>query len=164
MDIAAGILRANILIVDDQDSNVALLRYMLEDAGYCKVSSTTDPREVVELHRTNRYDAILLDLNMPYLSGFEVMDELKIIEADGYIPVLVLTAQPNLKLQALQAGAKDFISKPFDQIEVLTRIQNMLEIRLLHKGLRRNNETLELQVEQKNLWLANSRRENRIPK
>ena len=80
-----------------------------------------DPREVCELHRQNRYDLILLDLQMPGMDGFEVMEGLKEIETDGYLPVLVITAAPGHKLRALQAGAKDFISKPFDMAEVLAR-------------------------------------------
>ena len=88
--------------------------------------------EVCELHRKNRYDLILLDLQMPGMDGFQVMEGLKEIETDGYLPVLVITAQPGHKLRALQAGAKDFVSKPFDALEVLTRVHNMLEVRLLH--------------------------------
>lgn len=148
MSIATDILKSEILIVDDQEANVKLLEYMLADAGYTSVSSTMDPHQVIDLYKQNHYDVILLDLNMPKMNGFQVMEQLKSIETEGYIPVLVLTADPDLKLRALQAGAKDFISKPFDQTEVLTRIHNMLEIRLLHKNLRLHNETLELKVEE----------------
>ena len=93
------------------------------------------PREVCELHLKNRYDLILLDLQMPGMDGFQVMEGLKEIEPDGYLPVLVITAQPGHKLRALQAGAKDFVSKPFELAEVLARVHNMLEVRLLHKEL-----------------------------
>src|SRR5208282_331695 len=82
--------------------------------------------------RQNRYSLILLDLQMPDMDGFQVMEELKKIETDGYLPVLVITAQPDHKLRALKAGAKDFVSKPFDLAEVLMRVRNMLEVRLLH--------------------------------
>jgi len=129
---SADILKAGILIVDDQEANVAVLEQMLHGAGYVAVAATRNPRAVRELHRQNRYDLILLDLQMPGLDGFQVMEGLKEIETDGYLPVLVLTAQPDLKLRALKAGAKDFVSKPFDLAEVLVRVRNMLEVRLLH--------------------------------
>ncbi len=131
------ILRARILIVDDQDANVSLLEQTLHDAGYVSITSTMDPREVCELHRKNRYDLILLDLRMPGMDGFQVMENLKEIETDGYLPVLVITALPGHKLRALKAGAKDFVSKPFDLGEVLIRVYNMLEIRLLHLETKR---------------------------
>ena len=115
---ASDILNASVLIVDDQESNVLLLEKMLRDAGYARIASTMDPHEVCELYRKNRYDLILLDLQMPGMDGFQVMEGLKAIETDSYLPVLVITAQPGHKLRALQAGAKDFISKPFDVIEV----------------------------------------------
>jgi CheY-like chemotaxis protein len=137
---ASDILNAKVLIVDDQEANVLLLEQMLREAGYACVTSTMDPRAVVGLHRDNRYDLILLDLQMPGLDGFQVMAGLKTIEPDGYLPVLVITAQPAHKLQALQAGAKDFVSKPFDVLEVKTRIHNMLEVRLLYKRLEQTVE------------------------
>ena len=110
------ILNASILIVDDQEANVSLLEQMLREAGYSSVASTVDPQAVCALHRQNRYDLILLDLQMPGMDGFQVMEALKTNDAQGYLPVLVLTAQPGHKLRALQAGARDFISKPFDMV------------------------------------------------
>jgi adenylate cyclase len=95
------------------------------------------------LHEKNRYDLILLDLQMPGMDGFQVMEELKQIEKDGYLPVLVITAQPDHKLRALRAGAKDFVSKPFDVAEVLMRVRNMLEVRLLHVEIQRKNDELK---------------------
>ena len=132
---AEDILAARILVVDDQSANVLLLTRMLEEAGYRNVTATMNPLEVCALHRKNRYDLILLDLQMPGMDGFQVMEGLKTNEADGYLPVIVLTAQPGHKLRALQAGAKDFISKPFDLVEVKTRIHNMIEVRLLYRQL-----------------------------
>jgi PAS domain S-box-containing protein len=129
---SSDILKASILIVDDQEANVSLLKQMLCGAGYVSIASTRDPHEVCELQRKNRYSLILLDLQMPGLDGFQVMEGLKAIETDGYLPVLVVTAQPLHKLRALKAGAKDFVSKPFDLAEVLMRVHNMLEVRLLH--------------------------------
>src|SRR5882724_1106159 len=104
---SSDVHNAKILIVDDREANVQLLDRMLRRAGYTSVASTTDPREVCDLHRLGRYDLILLDLQMPGMDGFEVMEGLKEIEKGGYLPVLVITAQPAHKLRALQAGAKD---------------------------------------------------------
>jgi adenylate cyclase len=137
------ILKAKILIVDDKQANVLLLERMLGGAGYVGVASTLDPYAVCELHAKNCYDLIVLDLQMPGMDGFQVMEGLKQIEKDGYLPVLVITAQPGHKLRALQSGAKDFISKPFDVAEVLTRVHNMLEVRLLHVAIRRKNDELK---------------------
>jgi len=153
---APDIFNASILIVDDQESNVALLEQLLSDTGYTRVASTMKPQEVCALHRRNRYDLILLDLQMPVMDGFQVMEGLKTNDADGYLPVIVLTAQPGHKLRALQAGAKDFISKPFDLIEVKTRIHNMLEVRLLYKMLESYSKTLELTVRERTAELRES--------
>lgn len=131
------ILQGKILIVDDQEANVALLEQMLHGAGYTCVSSTMDSTQVCELHLIHHYDLILLDLQMPGMDGFQVMENLKEIEKEGYLPVLVITAQPDHKLRALKAGAKDFISKPLDLAEVLLRVRNMLEVRLLHMETKR---------------------------
>ncbi|ELX12221.1 two-component response regulator protein [Janthinobacterium sp. HH01] len=140
------ILHAEILIVDDQEANVMLLEQMLANAGYTRVTSTMDPFAVCDLHQKNHYDLILLDLQMPGMDGFAVLEALKDIEPDGYVPVLVVTAQPNHKLRALQAGAKDFVGKPFELVEVETRIRNLLEVRLLHRKLQRYNQQLEYTV------------------
>jgi len=143
---SSDIRNARILIVDDRKPNVRLLEQMLSGAGYASVASTMDPHEVCELHRKNRYHLILLDLLMPGMDGFQVMEGLKGIEIDGYLPVLVITAQPGHKLRALKAGAKDFISKPINLAEVLTRVYNMLEVRLLHIETKNNGKVLEQTV------------------
>jgi CheY-like chemotaxis protein len=145
----ADILRGRILIVDDLAANVRLLTQMLGSAGYVNVDSTMDPREVCALHRQNHYDLILLDLLMPAMDGFAVLEALKEIESDGYVPVLVITAQPGHKLRALQAGAKDFISKPIDLVEAQARIHNMLEVRLLYRQIERYNLVLEQTVKER---------------
>ncbi|MDB5728687.1 MAG: putative sensor protein [Noviherbaspirillum sp.] len=150
------ILNARILIVDDQDANVKLLEQMLRNAGYLNFTSTRDPRTVCTLHAEHRYDLILLDLQMPEVDGFQVMEGLKQIETGGYLPVLVITAQPAHKLRALQAGAKDFVSKPFDLVEVRTRIYNMLEVRLLYRKLDNYNKTLEQAVQDRTTELRES--------
>lgn len=142
----SDILGARILIVDDLEANVLLLEQMLRGAGYTCVMSTTDPRVVSELHRKSRYDLILLDLQMPSLDGFQVMDALKEVEPESYLPVIVITAQSDHKLRALQAGAKDFVSKPFDLAEVLMRVHNMLEVRLLHRESLKYGKALEQKV------------------
>jgi adenylate cyclase len=128
----SDLLNAKLLIVDDQVANVMLLERMLKGAGYNSITSTQKPTEVCELHHQNNYDLILLDLQMPIMSGFQVMEGLSKIETGGYIPVLVITAQPEEKLRALKAGARDFVSKPFDLAEVLARVKNLLEVRLLN--------------------------------
>jgi CheY-like chemotaxis protein len=145
----SDILNARILIVDDQAANVSLLEQVLADARYTRVTSTVDPRQAVPLHRQNQYDLILLDLQMPGLDGFEVMEHLKSDDAGGYLPVLVITAQPGHKLRALQAGARDFISKPFDLVEAKARIRNMVELRLLYKRLESHNQLLEQAVQER---------------
>jgi serine phosphatase RsbU (regulator of sigma subunit) len=139
----ADILNARILVVDDQEANVFLLESMLRMAGYACVESTTNPKEVCDLHRKNRYSLILLDLQMPGMDGFQVMEGLKEIEEEGYLPVLVLTAQPVHKLRALEAGAKDFVSKPFDLAELRARVRNILEVRLLHLEAKNHGKVLE---------------------
>jgi len=146
MTLEAQILAANILIVDDQPANVRLLSRLLTEAGYSQVASTMNPAEVCALHRRNGYDLILLDLQMPVMDGFAVMEGLQTGGFESYVPVVVLTAEPGHKLRALQAGAKDFISKPFDLIEVKTRIRNMLEVRMLYRNLERQNKLLEQAV------------------
>jgi serine phosphatase RsbU (regulator of sigma subunit) len=140
---SADILNAKILVVDDQPANVLLLEGMLRVAGYTCVQSTTDPNQVSELYRQNRYGLILLDLQMPGMDGFQVMEGLKEIEGDGYLPVLVITAQPGHKLRALEAGAKDFVGKPFDMAELRARVHNILEVRLLHLEMKNCNRALE---------------------
>ena len=143
---SSDILNSKILIVDDQEANVRLLERILRGAGYVSVASTMDPRQVSELHRQNRYDLILLDLQMPGMDGFQVMEGLKEIETEGYLPVLVITAEPGHKMRALQAGAKDFISKPLDLAEVRARAYNMLEVRLLHMKTKNYSKLLEQTV------------------
>lgn len=150
------LLQARILVVDDQVANVRLLEQMLAAAGYRAVSSTMDPTAVCALHREHRYDLILLDLLMPGMDGFAVLEELKSVEPDGYVPVLVITAEPAHKLRALQAGAKDFVAKPLDLVEVKTRIQNLLEVRLLHRALADQNRRLEQTVQERTAELRAS--------
>src|ERR1051326_8422707 len=145
---SADILNARILVVDDKEANVRLIEGMLRVAGYTSIESTTDPNEVCELHRKSRYSFVLLDRQMPGMDGFQVMEGLKEIEEDGYLPVLVITAQPDHKLRALQAGAKDFVNKPFDMAELRARVHNILEVRLLHIEAKRSNGELRRAVDE----------------
>ena len=154
--VESDILNATILIVDDQQANITLLEQMLYQARYTSVSSTMNPREVAALHRRNRYDLIVLDLQMPGMDGFQVMQELKTDDHDSYLPVLVITAQPEHKLRALNMGAKDFVSKPFDLLEVRTRIHNLVEVRLLYKWLAVYNADLEISVQERTAQLQAS--------
>jgi adenylate cyclase len=143
---SSDILHSKILIVDDQEAKVILLERMLHGVGYDSVSSTIYPSDVCELHRKNRYDLILLDLLMPDMDGFEVMEGLKKIEPDAPLPVIVITAHPDHKLHAFQAGARDFISKPFELADVLARVHNMLEVRLLYVETKNHIKALEQKV------------------
>jgi serine phosphatase RsbU (regulator of sigma subunit) len=152
------ILNAGILVVDDKEDNVRLLEGLLRVAGYTSVHSTSEPSRVCELYRRNHYNLILLDLHMPGMDGFQVMEGLKEIEEGGYLPVLVITAQPAHKLRALEAGAKDFVGKPFDQAELRARVHNILEVRLLHLESKNCAKVLEETVRE----LEASREEIRL--
>ena len=136
----ADILSAAILIVDDQEPNLILLERTLRGYGYSAIASTTNPLKVCELHYAHRFDLILLDIKMPGMDGFEVMAKLHEITNVDFPPVLVITAEPGHKERALLAGAKDFIGKPFELIEVLTRVHNMLEARLLQKEIQEHKD------------------------
>ncbi|MBI3693348.1 MAG: response regulator [Acidobacteria bacterium] len=143
---------ARILMVDDQEANVLLLKRILKGAGYNNLASTQDPREAAKLYREYHPDLVLLDLHMPHLSGFTVMEQLGSSTAqDDYVPILVLTADilPEVKQKALSAGAKDFLTKPFDVTEVLLRIRNMLETRWLYRQLQGQNHTLEDRIRER---------------
>ena len=136
---------ATILIVDDQMTNVMLLENILQAAGYTNVHSTTDSTEVTRMYHELKPDLILLDIRMPELDGFQVMGQMKIINKHPYLAILVLTSEEErkIRLQALESGAKDFLNKPFDKVEVLMRIRNLLEVTLMHKEIQRQKETLE---------------------
>ena len=155
----ARILAASILVVDDQMASVTLLDRTLRGAGYTNITTTCDPRTVAELHRANRYDLILLDLQMPEMDGFAVMRALTSLEVDDYLSVLAVTASTEQRVRALQSGAKDFVSKPFNLAEILTRVHNLLEVRLLHEMSRAHVQALELLARQDALTGLANRRE-----
>jgi diguanylate cyclase (GGDEF)-like protein/PAS domain S-box-containing protein len=153
----AEIRRARILVVDDQQVNVQLLEYLLKTTGYENVVGTTDPRQVVALHLKHRFDLVILDLHMPGMDGFEVMEALRPLEPGSWLPVLVVTAEPDKKLAALEAGARDFIGKPFDTVEVMTRIRNLLEVRLLHREAAEHGSRMERTVRERTAELQRFR-------
>ena len=150
-----------ILIIDDEPGNVQILERVLKGADFKNVISITDSLKAVETYQEYRPDLILLDLKMPRLDGFGVMNALKEVETETYLPILVLTAQleKSIRLRALDSGAKDFISKPFDMAEALTRVRNMLEVRLLHNQVRENNIELEYRVRERTRELEDSQRD-----
>jgi uncharacterized membrane protein len=134
------ILNARILIVDDQAFNVQVLDRILKNAAYTSVATTTTPLEVATLQRKHRYDLILLDIQMPGMDGFQVMERLKEFDAEDRPSVMVVTADPANRQRALEAGARDFISPPFELVEVLIRVHNILEVRLLQKEIADHHE------------------------
>lgn len=155
------IFKANILVVDDNQTNVVLLTKLLEAEGYLNVEGVLDSRKVVEMYQNNDYDLILLDIRMPYMDGYDVMEALKSVSVGDFPPIMVLTAQTDMdtKIKALDAGAQDFLHKPFDRVEALTRIRNMIEVRLLHKEIRQQNEVLEQKVQERTQELEDTRLE-----
>jgi putative two-component system response regulator len=160
MDAHQALLHAKILVVDDDAAIVMILEDLLSAAGFTTVRSTTDARQVFRLYQEWQPDLILLDIHMAYLDGFEVMAQLKPVEQD-YLPILVLTGDtmPEVRQRALEVGAKDFLHKPFDPIEALTRIRNMLEVRLLRNALREHNAWLEAKVRERTQELQETRLE-----
>lgn len=158
---AERIKRSRLMIVDDQEANVLLLERMLQSAGFTNVVSTSDPAEVEDLYNGFRPDLLLLDLHMPRLDGFAVMEKLKAGLGNDYLPILVLTADSTreTRLKALEAGAKDFLTKPLDPVEVMNRIRNLLEVRLLYEDLRNQNAILEEKVRERTQELKDTRLE-----
>lgn len=139
------ILAAKILIIDDQEISVRLLEEILRKAGYQDITSLHDSREARGMYAQIRPHAVILDLQMPYLDGFQVMTQLREVEGDDYLPVLVLTQLENkdLRYLALESGAKDFLNKPYDRVEVLVRIRNIVEVHILNDRLKDQNRRLE---------------------
>ncbi|MGQ0815444.1 MAG: response regulator, partial [Gemmatimonadota bacterium] len=157
----ANIANASILIVDNEPANVSLLEKIVRRAGYANVRATTQPETVEALCREAMPDIVLLDLHMPGLSGFEVMQRIRNSGAGMEPLVLMLTGDTSseVKMRALSSGAKDFIAKPFDQAEVLLRIRNLADLRMLHVQLHRQNVGLEEAVRLRTADLEEARRE-----
>jgi len=149
--LSAAFRHARILIVDDEQGNVDILRRILSRAGFSRVETTTDPREVPRLYVQQRPDLILLDLHMPHMDGIEVMDRLNEIAEASYLPILILSADltPDARREALSRGAKDFVGKPFMQDELLLRIRTLLETRFLYLQIQSQNQLLEAKVRER---------------
>ena len=144
---------AKILIVDDLDANIEILVELLNLDGYNNIKTTTDSRKVMTIIKSFEPDLILLDLIMPRIDGFEILELIKkgreeSLNNNDYVPVLVLTADisTEVKKRALMAGAKDFLNKPYDLFEVRLRIKNLLETRYLFQLLKEKNQSLEKKV------------------
>jgi putative two-component system response regulator len=139
---------ARILLVDDEPANVDLLRRLLVRAGFTRIESTSDSRDVADLYVKFRPDLILLDLHMPHRDGLAVMDELNQIAEASYLPILMLTGDDTqeAKREALSRGAKDFLNKPFNSDEVILRIGTLLETRFLYLQIQSQNQILEAKV------------------
>jgi putative two-component system response regulator len=154
--------QARILVVDDQELNLRLLEDILRGAGYAELVCTTDPRQVLSLYARLQPDLILLDLMMPYLNGFQVMERLRRLVPEGdYVPILVLTADvtPETRWRALSVGAQDFLTKPLDPVEVRLRVRNLLKSRLLHLQLVNQNQTLEEKVQERTQEVGEAHRQ-----
>ena len=140
---------ARILIVDDEPVNLKLLDKMLSAQGYTNLALVQDSRQALEVYHQQRTDLILLDINMPHLDGFGVMEQLKALDDPLLPPVVILTAQhgQDFLLRALNAGARDFITKPFDRNELLARVRNMLDAQLAHRLVYEQKDVLEEMVQ-----------------
>lgn len=152
------ILRSKILIVDDEPLNVDILEAILEGASYINIFSSTDPREVFALQEEHNFDLIMLDVNMPHLSGIEVLAGLSEYLSNDFIPILILTANIDDKTRynALRLGATDFLTKPFSQWEVLLRINNMLRTRLFYNSQKFRADELEEKVRERTRSIRDS--------
>ncbi len=161
MFLPEGLTAARILIIDDNEFNVQLLEAVVTEAGYSSVLSITDSRKAEDIYRAYQPDLVLLDISMPNLDGHQVMEQFKKIEKSPYLPVLVLTAlqDDETRLKALANGAQDFLTKPFNRLETLTRIKNILTVRLLHRQVKKQNEELEIKVKERTKELQETRLE-----
>jgi putative two-component system response regulator len=159
IDAKTNVLTASILIVDDEPANVKLLERMLRVFGYLDLRATTDPRDVLELCQQNSFDLIILDLNMPYLDGFEVMSQLQALGRSDLPPILILTAQHDQqhRVRALKGGAHDYVTKPFELDELLARVRNLLQVQLYKKYISGRNQWLEDRVHERTRELYNTR-------
>lgn len=150
-EISNNCLEASILVVDDSSANILLMERMLEGAGYTDVDSCEDPREVKGLFEKKRFDLLILDLNMPHMDGFEVMEMLFAMEGIEMPPILVLTAQhaAEFRVRALDMGASDYLTKPFNRLELLARARNLIDVCLAHRFMRDQNEILNRKVQER---------------
>ncbi|HBO98139.1 MAG TPA: hypothetical protein DE315_01515 [Candidatus Omnitrophica bacterium] len=149
MPLSDEVLSAQILIIDDQQVNARLLEETLRKAGFKNITCVNDPRDVQAIYTAMKPHAVVLDIDMPYLDGFQIISQLKKIEGDDYLPVLMLTqmGDNDLRFLALESGAKDYLNKPFDHFEVLLRVRNVLEAHLSHDRLREENKKLKEELQ-----------------
>ncbi|OYY95212.1 MAG: hypothetical protein B7Y41_01505 [Hydrogenophilales bacterium 28-61-23] len=152
-------LAVSVLLVDDEPSNIKLLERTLQSCAHFSLVSTTDPRCVVDLYQRHRFDLIVLDLNMPYLDGYQVMSQLRELDADNLPPILVVTAQHDQdhRVRALREGAADYVTKPFQVDELLARVGNLVKVRLYQKRMHALNQSLEAGVRESTEELFRSR-------
>jgi len=144
------IFAAKILAIDDNILNIQILKKILTNAGFINITTTTDPTQAIDLYKEINPDLILLDLNMPKMDGFAIMMQLSIINPDDYLPILILTAEEeSIRFKALQSGAKDFLHKPYEHMEVLLRSRNIIEVRLLYNQIKNHNASLDHQVNER---------------
>ena len=157
--INTNVKQARILLVDDEAANIKLLWRLLQNFGYDNIVSTQDPRLVLSLFEQHHCDLVVLDLNMPYMDGYEVMAQLKAVAGDNMPTILMLTAQhaQEYKLQALDNGAIDYVTKPFDSNELLSRLNNLLKVHIADKLVRYRNEVLEQMVQERTKELHDTR-------
>ncbi|MFA6378525.1 MAG: HD domain-containing phosphohydrolase [Candidatus Omnitrophota bacterium] len=151
------ILKAKILIIDDQKLHIGLLEDILRKSGYVNIKSTTNPQDAIDLYQEYQPDLILLDLEMPKIDGFIIMAQLKEVTGEERLPLLALSPSRSQELKALEAGATDFLTKPYEGIEVLVRIHNIIETRLLNKEVRNQNKILEEKVKDRTKELSQTR-------
>ena len=144
------IFAAKILAIDDNILNIQILKKILTNAGFINITTTTDPTQALALYKEIQPDLILLDLNMPNMDGFAVMLQLSVINPDDYLPILILTAEEeSIRFKALQSGAKDFLHKPYEQMDVLLKSRNIIEVRLLYNQIKNHNASLDQQVSER---------------
>lgn len=158
-ELDAGVLSATIMVVDDEPANLTLIDRTLRAEGYARLVLIRDPREVEETYKSQCFDLIILDLNMPYLDGFAVMEKLLALNDPILPPILVLTAQygRDFVLRALNGGARDFLSKPFDRMELLARVRNLVDIQIGRRLLHDQKQMLEQLVHARTQELRNTR-------
>ncbi|NIR49695.1 MAG: response regulator [candidate division Zixibacteria bacterium] len=158
---AQDILDGKILVVDDEFTNAKLLEQLLMQNGFRSVRFTTDPRKAVNLYQEFKPDLVLLDLNMPYLDGVQVMQQIQEVEKETYPSIVVITADNNdeARIRSLVSGALDFLGKPFNVVEVVARIKNTLNVRLLHNQINSQNKELDQKVRERTRELADTRLE-----
>jgi putative two-component system response regulator len=151
MSLDRQILQANILIIDDENLSIRILSQILQKGGFRHIHSLTDPRQAVEYYQKLQPDCVVLDINMPHMNGFQVLEELKKVNGDNYLPVIVISGEgdPGVKFATLESGAKDFLNKPYDRVEVLLRIRNLIEVRLLNNQIANQNKDLEVKVRER---------------